>query len=126
MRREVALSLRDQPADKAMNILVDIARGFDGQDRSYLEAFGTGATSKEAALYDRLRTDLGVKDALTWSPAFARIAWRLHVPAAVPRSDGARDGAQALGRRASPGDGHARVHQRPRGVEGDADARREG
>ena len=29
--------------------------------------------------------ELGVKaDPLTWSPAFARIAWRLHVPAAVP------------------------------------------
>ena len=61
VRREVALSLRDQPADKALNILVDIARGYDGQDRSYLEAFGTGATGKEAALYDRLRHDLGVK-----------------------------------------------------------------
>ena len=23
-------------------------------------------------------------DPLTWPPAFARIAWRLHVPAAVP------------------------------------------
>ncbi len=84
VRREVALSMRDQPADKAINVLVDIARGFDGQDRSYLEALGTGATGKEAALYDRLRPALGVKDdPLAWSPAFARIAWRLHVPAAV-------------------------------------------
>jgi putative heme-binding domain-containing protein len=32
-----------------------------------------------------LRRELGVKsDPLTWSPAFARLAWRLHVPAAVP------------------------------------------
>jgi len=84
VRREVALSMRDQPADKAINVLVDIARGFDGQDRSYLEALGTGASGKEAALYDRLRPALGVKDdPLTWSPAFARLAWRLHVPAAV-------------------------------------------
>lgn len=83
VRREVALSLRDQPADKAMSILVDLARGYDGQDRTYLEALGTGATGKEPQLYDRLRTELGVKDALTWTPAFARIAWRLHVPAAV-------------------------------------------
>jgi putative heme-binding domain-containing protein len=84
VRREVALSLRDQPADRALDVLVDIARGFDGQDRHYLEAFGTGATGKEPALYDRLRRDLGVKDdPLTWSGAFAWIAWRLHVPAAV-------------------------------------------
>jgi putative membrane-bound dehydrogenase-like protein len=83
VRREVALSLRDQPADKAMAILVDLARGYDGQDRSYLEALGAGASKKEAALYERLQKELGVKDALTWTPAFARIAWRLHVPAAV-------------------------------------------
>jgi putative membrane-bound dehydrogenase-like protein len=84
VRREVALSMRDRPADAAMNILVDVARGYDGQDRSYLEALGTGATNKEPALYDRLRRELGVKDDPgTWSASFARIAWRLHVPAAV-------------------------------------------
>jgi putative heme-binding domain-containing protein len=84
VRREVALSLRDLPADKTVDILVDIARGYDGQDRSYLEALGTGADGKEPVLYDRLKRELGVKnDPLTWSPTFARIAWRLHVPAAV-------------------------------------------
>jgi putative heme-binding domain-containing protein len=80
----VALSLRDLPADKTLDILVDIARGYDGQDRTYLEALGTGATGKEPQLYERLRRDLGSDDALAWSPAFARLAWRLHVPAAVP------------------------------------------
>jgi len=85
VRREVAVSLRDQPAAAALDILVDIARGFDGQDRTYLEALGTGATGKEPALYERLRRDLGVKsDPIAWSGTFARIAWRLHVPAAVP------------------------------------------
>ena len=83
VRREVALSMRDQPAAAAMDILVEIARGYDGQDRSYLEALGTGATGKEPALYGRLVTALGVKDPLTWSGSFVRIAWRLHVPAAV-------------------------------------------
>jgi putative heme-binding domain-containing protein len=76
--------MRDQPAEASLDILVDVARGFDGTDRSYLEALGTGATGKEPALYDRLRRDLGVKDdPLTWSPAFTWITWRLHVPAAV-------------------------------------------
>ena len=50
------------PRPTSLDILVDIARGFDGQDRSYLEALGTGATGKEPALYDRLRRELGVKD----------------------------------------------------------------
>src|SRR5262245_606434 len=84
VRRDVALSLRDLPADKTLDILVDIARGYDGKDRNYLEALGTGATGKEVQLYDRLQRDLGAKDPLTWSPAFAWLAWRLHVPAAVP------------------------------------------
>jgi putative membrane-bound dehydrogenase-like protein len=84
VRREVALSMRDQAAERALNILVDLARGFDGQDRSYLEALGTGADGKEPALYDRLRRELGVKsDPLAWSASFARIAWRLHVAAAT-------------------------------------------
>jgi len=84
VRRDVALSMRDVPADRSLDILADVARGYDGQDRTYLEALGTGATGKEPQLYERLRRDLGVKDDLTWSAPFARIAWRLHVPAAVP------------------------------------------
>jgi putative membrane-bound dehydrogenase-like protein len=84
VRREVALSMRDQPASAALGILVDVARGFDGQDRSYLEALGTGATGKEAALYDRLRNEPGLRgDPVAWPKASAWIAWRLHPPAAV-------------------------------------------
>jgi putative membrane-bound dehydrogenase-like protein len=85
VRREVALSMRDQPAAAALGILVDVARGFDGQDRSYLEALGTGATGKEAALYDRLRNEPGLRgDPVAWPQASAWMAWRLHPPAAVP------------------------------------------
>jgi putative membrane-bound dehydrogenase-like protein len=84
VRREVAVSLRDQPAAASLDMLVDIARGFDGQDRSYLEALGTGATGKEAELYERLHRELGVStDPIAWPPTFTWIAWRLHVPAAV-------------------------------------------
>jgi putative heme-binding domain-containing protein len=84
VRREVAVSLRDQPADTALDILVDIARGFDGQDRSYLEALGTGAAGKERALYERLHRELSVKsDPIAWPGTFTWLAWRLHVPAAV-------------------------------------------
>jgi len=83
VRREVALSLRDQKAPAVLDILGDIAKGYDGQDRFYLEALGTGAFGKEPALYDRLKPVLGSNDPLAWSPAFTRIAWRLHVPAAV-------------------------------------------
>jgi putative heme-binding domain-containing protein len=84
VRREVAVSLRDQPAAASLDMLVEIARGFDGKDRSYLEALGTGATGKEQALYERLHRQLGPKvDPIAWPGPFTWLAWRLHVPAAV-------------------------------------------
>ena len=85
VRREVALSMRDVPAAASLDILVDVARGYDGKDRSYLEAFGTGATEEGSR---RSTTGCaaisGSRMPLSWSPAFAQLAWRLHVPAAVP------------------------------------------
>ena len=83
VRREVALSLRDVDAATAAPLLTVIARGYDGRDRSYLEAFGTGATKKETEVYTSTKAQLGDDDALKWSDAFARIAWRLHPESAV-------------------------------------------
>ncbi|MCB1064665.1 MAG: c-type cytochrome [Verrucomicrobiae bacterium] len=83
VRREVALSMRDQSLDIARDILVDIAKGYDGEDRYYLEAFGTGATGKEAELYPLLKNALGGDDSRRWSKAFGDIAWRLHPTQAV-------------------------------------------
>ncbi|AMY12419.1 putative membrane-bound dehydrogenase domain protein [Luteitalea pratensis] len=83
VRRDVALSMRDRAAELALPILADVARRFDGLDRSYLEALGTGATHKEAALYDLLRREMGTGDPRAWSDAFAWIAWRLHPPTSV-------------------------------------------
>ena len=124
VRREVALSLRDQPADKTLGILVDIARGYDGKDRSYLEALGTGATGKEPALYERLRRDLGVKDdPLTWSDSFARhrvAPARASGRAGPPRP---RTIAQVVDGRPQAGARYARLHQGSGRVQGHARAR---
>lgn len=83
VRREVALAMRDRPAREALPVLATIAVRFDGRDRTYLEALGTGATGKEAALYGLLRRSMGAAAPVRWSEAFAWIAWRLHPPAAV-------------------------------------------
>jgi putative heme-binding domain-containing protein len=83
IRREVALTMRDVPLDQSRDILIEIAKRFDGHDRSYLEAFGTGCAGKERAIYAALAPVLGAP-AEQWSDAFARIAWRLSPPAAVP------------------------------------------
>ena len=85
VRRDVALSVRDLPWDRTGDILVTLAAGFDGADRTYLEALGTGAWHKEAALYEALlaRQAEGGRDALKWTPAFSWIAWRLHPEASL-------------------------------------------
>ncbi len=88
VRREVALAMRDVPFAQSKDILLAVAKGFDGQDRTYLEAFGTGAAGKEAQIYDALKPAFTRADVLSerqavvgpllWSPQFAWLAWRLH------------------------------------------------
>ncbi len=82
IRREVALTMRDVPLEQSRDILLEIAKCFDGRDRSYLEAFGTGCEGKERAIFAALVPTLGA-GAEQWSEAFARLAWRLSPPAAV-------------------------------------------
>jgi len=84
VRREAALAMRDLPFAQAKDILLTLARGFDGQDRTYLEAFGTGATGKESEVYDLIKPALNNDDPLKWSPQFAWLAWRLHPPQSIP------------------------------------------
>ncbi|MCP5115292.1 MAG: HEAT repeat domain-containing protein, partial [bacterium] len=77
VRREFALALRDLPLDQSEEILLEIAEGYDGKDRWYLEAFGTGCDGKEDALYPAILGRLGSRP-LDWTPSFASLIWRLH------------------------------------------------
>lgn len=83
VRREVALAMRNESFDVARDILVAIAGKYDGKDRYYLEAFGTGVSGKEADVYRAVKSAMGDDDARNWSDAFAGIAWRLHPQNAV-------------------------------------------
>ncbi len=80
VRREVAILMRDIPAETAEKILVAIAQQCDADDRSMIEAIGTGSTDKEEPVFEAIAKAMGNTDPLSWSPAFARIAWRLHPP----------------------------------------------
>lgn len=77
IRREVALSLRDIPLDHCQSILMELIRGYDGEDRWYLEALGTASEGKESELYRILKQKAG-PDPVTWSVSMANLAWRLH------------------------------------------------
>ncbi|NBV84935.1 MAG: dehydrogenase, partial [Verrucomicrobia bacterium] len=77
VRREVALSLREIPAEKSLPLLVKLGRHVDAADRAALEAFGLGCEGKESAVYAALKSEIGGNPE-NWSDAFAGIAWRLH------------------------------------------------
>ena len=84
VRREVATSLRDVPFAAARDLLLALARGYDGSDRSYLAAWGIGATGKEADLYAAMAAAQTEKDSLKWTPAYAQLVWRLTPADAAP------------------------------------------
>lgn len=77
LRREFALALRDVPFDQCQDALLELARRYDGEDRTYLEALGTACTGKEANAYKLFYEELNSE------PIWPDLAWRLHVEAGV-------------------------------------------
>ena len=83
VRREVALAMRNLSFDLSKDILVTLAKGYDGKDRSYLEALGAGATGKENEVFAACKKAIGHDDPRLWGDVFGGIAWRLHPSSAV-------------------------------------------
>jgi len=82
IRREAALALRDVKDTKpAITTLVQLAARFDGKDRHYLEALGTGAFGKEFKFYRELGKEMG--DVSKWTEAHSWLVWRLGVQQSV-------------------------------------------
>lgn len=84
IRRDVALSLRSVNFEKCKDIFVELAKGYDGKDKNYLEAIGLGAAGKENEVWKHLRNSLGFSDSSKWTDTFARITWRLWPSNAIP------------------------------------------
>lgn len=82
VRREVAIALRDVPFDECKYMLINLVKGYDGQDRWYLDALGEAADGKEEALFSELRQTLP-EDPTKWDQKTADIIWELHPPSAV-------------------------------------------
>ena len=83
VRREVAVSMRDIPVKQSRGVLRQIALRYEGNDRTYLEALGIGATGHEGQIYRAAKAAVGDDDPLKWSDAFADITWRLHPPSSI-------------------------------------------
>jgi putative membrane-bound dehydrogenase-like protein len=83
VRRDVATSLIAAPADKAVPILIELARRLDVSDKNSIASFGIGATNKQDAVWAAVKTELAKDGAEAWSPAVERIAWLLHPASSV-------------------------------------------
>lgn len=84
VRREVALSLRDEPYEKKKPVMVELIKQFDGEDRWYLEALGASLQGHETDIYPEVVKIFGEgKAAPQWNRPMAALAWRLHPPEAV-------------------------------------------
>ena len=84
IRRDVLLSLRSVTFEKSKNLFVELAKGYAGKDKNYLEAIGLGAAGKENEVWKHLRNSLGFTDSSEWTDSFARITWRLWPSEAIP------------------------------------------
>ena len=95
VRREAAIACRDASLDGARDILLAVAKGYDGKDKAYLEAWGTGCTGKEAEIYKALAANPPDKDPAKWPASYANLIWRL-TPAGAESAFAARAAAPSL------------------------------
>ncbi|MVM29868.1 c-type cytochrome [Spirosoma sp. HMF4905] len=82
VRREVAIALRDVPYDECRFMLMNLVKGYDGQDNWYLDALGEAADGKEEALFFNLRQTMP-ENPIEWDQKTANLVWELHPPSAV-------------------------------------------
>jgi putative membrane-bound dehydrogenase-like protein len=75
LRREAAIALRDMPLEKSKPIINELIKGFDGQDKWYLEALGIALDKKEEVFYPELITQFADNRA---SMRLSNLIWRLH------------------------------------------------
>jgi putative heme-binding domain-containing protein len=95
VRREVAVAMRDVPLAASRDILLAVGKGYDGHDRAYLEAWGTGCTGKEKEIATALLAVAPGKDAAKWPANYAHLIWRL-TPAGAEGAFATRATATAL------------------------------
>jgi putative heme-binding domain-containing protein len=84
VRAEAAMEMRYRGFDEAEDILVAVAKGWDGVDRSYLESLGLGAGHNTEELWKAIKEDMKISEMGILPEPFLRLTWRLMPKAAVP------------------------------------------
>ncbi|CAN5283496.1 hypothetical protein BH23BAC3_BH23BAC3_22680 [soil metagenome] len=84
IRREVAIALRDISLRESQDIILELIRGYDGEDRWYLYALGIALDGKEEEFYPVLKEGFaGNNSPEEWPQIVADLAWELHPRAAI-------------------------------------------
>ena len=83
VRRDVALALRDLPAEKTQEIFASLASLVDVNDKNSLEAIGLGAARQESEIWSHLKKKMGAGNPLKWDERFVKLTWRLWPVASV-------------------------------------------
>jgi putative membrane-bound dehydrogenase-like protein len=83
IRREVAISLRDEPLEMIEAVLPILIDGYDGKDIWYLNALAMALDGDKAERYwNTLKTQFP-ETADQWSSKMENLAWALHTTAAI-------------------------------------------
>ncbi|GAB3707204.1 hypothetical protein GCM10027592_41140 [Spirosoma flavus] len=77
VRREVAVAIRDVPYYDCRWLLLNLVKGYDGQDPYYLNAIGEAADGKAESLLADLLPTLP-EDPTKWDKRTANLIWELH------------------------------------------------
>ncbi|MGB2560946.1 MAG: PVC-type heme-binding CxxCH protein [Akkermansiaceae bacterium] len=83
VRRDVALSLRDLPAEQTKAIFAILAPQVDHTDKNAIEAIGLGAANQENEIWLAIKQAMQPGEPHEWSDQFARLTWRLWPSVAV-------------------------------------------
>lgn len=78
VRRELIVSLSDLPIEKSQELLLTLAKSYDGEDRWYLETLGFALQGKESIFYPILKKQYPDTAASVWNKQLVDFTWRLH------------------------------------------------
>ena len=84
VRREVLVSLQKLPFAQTKDILPELVKRYDGEDRWYLETIGFCLQGKESTAYPLIKKMLAENTAPGhWNKQMTALAWRLHPPESI-------------------------------------------